>query len=191
MTRRPHDEMKQDIAALAARVVSAEGVGGLSARGLAGAAGISVGTLYNLFGDLDGVVREVNLGAMAALEEALRGALAGAGEDREARLTALAVAYSAFARADPNRWGALFRLRPERSPDPRVAVAEGRLLGLLREAAGPLPEEALRALWAAVHGVVELGTRRHLEGAEAPDYARLVVSAGLRGIAALEAEGRL
>lgn len=192
MARRPHEDMKTEIVALASGIISRERLAGLSARRLALEAGCSVGTLYNLFGDLDGVVRAANLASMEALGASLAAALEKAAPAQEPRLLALAEAYFDFADADPRRWEALFRLRPDAAEDPSLAGTEAGLFALLRKAAGNLPEEALRALWAAVHGVVELAIRRRLAGSDGAGeryYARLVVMAGLRGLAALRAEG--
>ncbi|MFK7746552.1 MAG: TetR/AcrR family transcriptional regulator, partial [Roseobacter sp.] len=53
-------DIRDRATAVAERIVLEKGGGALSARGLASELGISVGSLYNAFGDLDGVVRAVN-----------------------------------------------------------------------------------------------------------------------------------
>lgn len=192
--RRPHDELVPEVIAAAVSAIEARGLAGLTARGLAGAVGVSVGTVYNLFGDLDGVVRAVNLTTLEELHETLSSALDGAGERIEDRLTAMANAYLDYARDHSGRWQALFQYRFSTvGDDPRIDAAEEKLLALLRgAAAGHARDDALRALWAAVHGVAELAMTRRLKGetGEAERrYAGLIVRAGLRGLAALDGEG--
>lgn len=186
MTRKPHADLKREIANLAEETIATDGPAALAARPLAAAGGCSVGTLYNLFGHLDGVVREVNRRTLARLRAALDASLAAAGPSTEARLTALADAYLDFALANPGRWEALFRHRLDTPPEEEPEDA-ARLFALLRKAAGPAPtDDALRALWAAVHGVVELALSRRLlaEGDAAERrYLRIIVAAGLAALA--------
>ena len=184
-----------EVIADAVSAIEAQGLAGLSARGLAGAVGISVGTVYNLFGDLDGVVRAVNLTTLEELHGVLKGALDRAGHRVEDRLTAMANAYLDHARDHAARWQALFQYRfSTAGADPRIDAAEERLFALLRRAAaGHARDDALRALWAAVHGVAELAASRSLKGetGEAERrYAGLIVRAGLRGLATLDGEDR-
>ena len=101
---RPHAELKPELIALAGQMVEDGGMGALNARRLAKAADVSVGTLYNLFGHLDGVARAVNLETVATLRTTLEAALNAAAPTTEARLTALAEAYFDFAIAHTHRW---------------------------------------------------------------------------------------
>ncbi|MEM9765654.1 MAG: TetR-like C-terminal domain-containing protein [Pseudomonadota bacterium] len=184
--RKPHEELKAEILAEAGRLVDGEGVRALSARRLAAAAGCSVGTLYNIFEHLDGVVRTLNRETMLRLAEALADTDPGDAAPRAERLEALGRAYLAYGLAHPARWELLFRYRLETPPE-AVPGELSALLALLRRVAGPGPsDEALIALWAAVHGVVELAVARRLpnaaEGAEGRMIA-LVIEAGVRGIA--------
>ncbi|MEL6766984.1 MAG: TetR-like C-terminal domain-containing protein [Pseudomonadota bacterium] len=184
--RKPHKELRAEILAEAGRLVEGEGARALSARRLAAAAGCSVGTLYNLFDHLDGVVRSLNRETMQRLAASLNGADPGDAVPRAERLEALGRAYLAYGLAHPARWELLFRYRLE-TPAEAVPEELGALLALLRRVAGPGPsDEALIALWAAVHGIVELAVARRLpdaaEGAEGRMIA-LVIDAGVRGIA--------
>ena len=192
---RPHAELKPELTALAGQMVEQGGMGALNARRLAKAADVSVGTLYNLFGHLDGVARAVNLETVAMLYTTLETALGEAEPATEARLTALAEAYFDFAIAHTHRWDLLFRYRAETPSDGSLSAAEAELFALLAKATdGEGDPEMLRALWAAVHGVVELALNRRMVGREAGrerDHARLIVMAGLRGIAVLREEGAL
>ena len=193
--RRPHGELKPLVINLAEEIVEGEGLGGLNARRLALAADCSVGTLYNLFGHLDGIVRAVNMSSIAMLGQALQQAVDAAPEDPEQRLIAMADTYFDFATQHPHRWETMFRFRSETDDDASMTEAQERLFVLLRSAVGgQLEDNVLRAMWAAVHGVAELAINRHLSGVVAGterDYARLIVMAGLRGIAALKEEGKI
>ncbi|MEO0427620.1 MAG: TetR-like C-terminal domain-containing protein [Pseudomonadota bacterium] len=185
--RKPHEDLREAVLAEAGRLLEVEGARALSARRLAAAAGCSVGTLYNIFEHLDGVVRAVNRETMKRLAAALAEADPGEGAGRAARLEALGQGYLAYGVANPARWELLFRYRLD-TPAEALPAELSTLLALLRSVAGPGPsDEALIALWAAVHGVVELAVARRLpnaaEGAEGRMIA-LVIEAGIRGLAA-------
>lgn len=161
-TRPSRDELRQRALDAAEARIAADGYAAVAARDLAKAAGCSVGTLYNVFGDLDGVIYAVNLRTARDLRRALDDAMAGA-ETPERRLFALADAYFDFAQAHPKRWEALFRFRAKGPVDGSVGREGEALFALLKDATdGAVSDEALLALWAAVHGVVELAADQHL-----------------------------
>ncbi|MEM9784365.1 MAG: TetR-like C-terminal domain-containing protein, partial [Pseudomonadota bacterium] len=175
--------------------LAAEGVEALTARRVAGGVGVSVGTLYNLFGHLDGLVRALNRRTMTRLHARLEAALqtgthTGPGATPEARLTVLAEAYLSFAESEPAAWDTLFRHRLTTPPGPGEADADaGRfegLLALLRRAAGDgPPDDGLIALWAAAHGVTELATSRRLPETDqvtARRYLAIIIQAACRQI---------
>ncbi|MEL7140071.1 MAG: TetR family transcriptional regulator, partial [Pseudomonadota bacterium] len=109
--RKPHEDLREAVLAEAGRLLEVEGARALSARRLAAAAGCSVGTLYNIFEHLDGVVRAVNRETMKRLGAALVKADPGEGAGRAARLEALGQGYLAYGLANPARWELLFRYR--------------------------------------------------------------------------------
>lgn len=187
--RRPHDELRPDIIGLAGQIVDTDGLSALTARRLAGAADISVGTIYNLFGHLDGVVRALNVDSMARMGDALDAAVNAADANAEARLIAMAEAYFRFGVDHPHRWEALFRYRTTTPADGSIERARSKLQDRLIASVGSDEDpETLRALWAAVHGVAELAIADRLAGVDtdtANRYIRLIITAGLRGIAAL------
>ncbi|MEL6197196.1 MAG: TetR/AcrR family transcriptional regulator [Pseudomonadota bacterium] len=187
MARRPHADIRQAALQEAETILRAEGLDAMTARRIAGAAGVSVGTLYNLFGHLDGLVRAVNRRTMARLRAALTAALDGAPtESVEERLIALATAYLDFAEANPALWDALFRHRMQTPPEDATEDEVTALEDVLRRAAGPaVAQDALMALWAAAHGVVELAMNQRLpgDGTDAPRrYLAIIVRAGVRGL---------
>jgi len=189
MSKRPsHDDIREKTLRAARAVVDESGHTALNARNLAAAAECSVGTLYNVFGDLDGVIYALNLHTAQALRQTLTDALAGAGKEPYIRLLALADAYFDFAQAHPRRWEALFRFRAKGAVDGTVGREGDALFALLKDSVGgTVPDDALLALWAAVHGVVELATQQHLihyaSGSERR-YLRLILDAAMKGFAA-------
>ena len=193
--RRPHDELRPALLAAARDALEQGGLAALSARGLAQAVDVSVGTLYNLFGHLDGVVRAMNLESMGILQDELKAALAGSNDTTEAKLLAMADAYFDFAFGSPHRWEALFRYHSETPREAELDTAQEGLFEILRNVAGAdIPDEALNALWASVHGVVELAMAqrsRDPSGQAARRQAKLVVMASLRGFEVMRARGEL
>jgi AcrR family transcriptional regulator len=191
--RRPHGQLKSALIKLAEEIIEAEGLEGITARRLATSADISVGTIYNLFGHLDGVIRAVNTASLHLLHNTLKAALQSAPETVEDRLIAMAEAYVDFALSQPHRWDTLFRFRASTPADEDMHKAEALLFSLLADAAETTENpHVLRALWAAVHGVAELAVGQKLTGID-PDqsrrYARLIVQAGLRGLDAMRKDG--
>ena len=187
-TKKSHDDVRAAAIEAATGVVDAEGYHALNARKLAVAAGCSVGTLYNVFGDLDGVIYQMNLRTAQALHAELETAVKAAGRRPEDRLHALADAYFDFATAHPRRWDSLFRFRLKGKADGSVGRTGEALFGLLKDSVnGMVADDALLALWAAIHGVVELATQEHLmfyaTGSERR-YLRLILDTAFRGFAA-------
>ena len=103
------DRLRAQLIAVARTVLTTEGLGALQARRIARDAHCSVGTLYNIFGDIDGLILAANQLTLADLGCALEQAATGAvRRDLNARLMALAIAYLAFAMAHPKAWRAVF-----------------------------------------------------------------------------------
>jgi AcrR family transcriptional regulator len=150
-------------------VVAAEGAAGLTVRRVAEAIGCSVGTIYNLFADLDDLVVHV---ASAVLDE-MHAALftPPAPQDPVERLRDLAQRYLAFAVARPHLWSMLFEYVPaEDRPAPAWHLARiERLVAevqiIAASAIGAPPAEAktsVDVLWASVHGIAALALRGKL-----------------------------
>src|SRR3954467_3775589 len=97
----------------AERVIAERGLSQLKARDLAQEVGCALGTIYNVFPDLDRLVLEVNLRTLVLFESHVAGAQArksdatGGADGAIAELVRLAVAYLAVAREHPLRWRAL------------------------------------------------------------------------------------
>lgn len=178
---------------IAERLVASEGLTAVQARRVAQDADCSVGTLYNVFGGLDGLILAVNRRTLAALGDKLatasRGAQAGAAE---VRLLALALAYRDFAFGQTARWRALFehRMEPGKAVPEAYLEEQAKLFALVESClVGALEKSqntyAARALFAAVHGIVTLALDNKLgsQGAEETEQQiRFLVGTVARGL---------
>lgn len=159
------ERIRARLLAAAREVLSNEGLAALQARRLARDAACSVGTLYNIFGDIDGLILAVNQVTLRALGEALEAAARNASSrNLGERLMALARAYLAYACAHPKSWRAVFAHRlPDGVLLPHFYAADrSRLLALIEaELVAAITEPlhrrvAAHALFSAVHGIVQL-----------------------------------
>lgn len=198
--RKPQSEVRAAALKAAELIVVEEGLPALNARRVAGEAGCSVGTLYNVFGHLDGLVEAVNLLTLRMLGDEVAATLAKApaDADREARLSALAQMYLRFARTHRNRWRAVFEHRVSGAGATRLDTIERLLFGRIISAAGIDPAEvskaeadSLRMLLAAIHGVVAFAVNQTIPPKDAERYVSLIVQAGVRGYRELLQEGLL
>jgi len=134
------------------------GFSGFSAREVAKRVGYTIGTIHNVFGNVDGLVTAINTRTFALWADSLEARLVEADSDR---IAALVAAYFAFARSNPLRWSAIYEHRaPPEAISPDQAEARARLmLIVVREVAAALgrqPDDAIgtlaRSLVATVHG---------------------------------------
>jgi AcrR family transcriptional regulator len=166
------ERTRRELLVAAETLIAAEGHRAVHARRVAQMVGCAVGTVYNVYRDIDGLILAANLRTLAALGDVLRAARDAAREQGlEARLMALAVAYVGFASAHQQRWRAVFEHRlPDDYPVPPSFYDDRRgLLGLIEdEIADAMPDadgeagqdtarqDAARALFSATHGNVLL-----------------------------------
>lgn len=198
--RKPHAEQRKAALEAAELIVVEEGLSALTARRVATETGCSVGTLYNIFGHLDGLIGEVNLSTFRQMAEEASRTIRALPEEagREERLAALARMYLTYARTHRNRWTAVFEHRPQGPVDQRIQNAEQLLFARIIAAAGIDPTSAnqaeadsLRMLLAAIHGVVTFAINRTIPPADAERYVTLIVQAGVRGYREMVEEGLL
>ena len=180
-TRRERNlaEIRDRALPLAERIVLNEGMAALNARRLARDLGISVGSLYNAFGDLPAVVRAVIDRSSQMLADVLLDAVAAAEPEPRARVMALGEAYLEFAIAEPQRWWLLFEYRNTVSPDRKVEEFQIGLLDMLIDAGGGDPgsqssKQFFLLLWASIHGLVSLACRPTIVAID-PEMARRFV----------------
>ena len=167
------DVLRAETLAIGERQVAEEGLDGLQARRIAREAGCSVGSLYNVFGDLDRFIVEVNTLTLEKLRLRLEAALNESGaRDMRSGFLVLALAYARFALEHSRAWEAVFKHRRPKNAVamPRHQQEQQRLLGLIDgilEAIEPNAERRAgmaRALFGAVHGIVTLAVDDRLEG---------------------------
>jgi AcrR family transcriptional regulator len=141
------------------RQLSETGLQRFSAREVAKQVGYSVGTLYNVFGSLDGLILALNARTLSRWAAELRARLAASDGDRIATLVS---AYFQFATDNPKLWIAIFETRMADggpAPDWYQALVANLLGVVASEVAVALPGRdsatvltITRSLVAVVHG---------------------------------------
>ena len=148
----------------ARRIIDAKGLISLKVRDVAEAAGCSIGSVYNEFGDFDGLILTVNRETVQHLTAKLR---AVPSDDPRAQLHGLAAGYLAFATEHTNLLRSLFEHRMEDNrPFPNdilemvmeaFALMYSPLSRLLTKRD---PNELVmiaRTMFSAAHGIISLG----------------------------------
>lgn len=175
-------EIRVGVISAAARILAEEGLAALTVRRVADRVNASTKVIYTLFGGKDGLLEAVYLAAFDSLSEELA-APAAVAQPRE-RILALARAYRLFALAHPDLYSVMFGEASagfQPSADARrrgwaTFKAMRRSLSECRPAMSDQTADfAMRAVWAAMHGVVSLELREILGPAEISD-ALLVTS---------------
>lgn len=164
-----HEDLREAAVRAAHDLVSTEGMAGLAVRRVAERIGCSVGTIYNLFADLDDLVLHVSSGVLDDLHATLFGTPGPA--DPVDRLRDLAQRYLAFAVAHPRLWAMLFEYSPadgRPAPDWHRARVERLVVAVQETAAAALSgsgadaKASVDVLWASVHGITALALRGKL-----------------------------
>ena len=155
------------ILTLTRSLIAQGGLSAVKARKIADEADVSVGTIYNMFGPLDDLVRQANAETYDALFIHQRAALDAARSEESAprhHLQALANAYLDWVRDNHVMWAATLAFNRERhgeAPD-WYREKEVALLQIVEDALGDFEngprDEArailARALWSSIHGIV-------------------------------------
>lgn len=187
------DELTRLALDAAEEICRRDGPRGLTARRVAESIGYSPGTLYNLFGNLDGLILALNGRTLDRLSAALRAVPLDGEPQRDA--AALLERYLDFAARDRTLWALVYehRLPPgaevpawylEKAQQALEIIAEA-----LRPAAGPAADDAARMLWAALHGVLALAATGKPAVVGAEDETAMARRLVRTVIAGLEAEG--
>lgn len=157
------DRLKSTIVSVAREILRSDGLDALQARRVARGADCSVGTIYNLFGNLDMVIIAANAETLAELHGELIAATKDISDIND-KLDALARTYLSFAIERTAEWRALFEHRfttKTTVPDWYLA-AQAEMFAIVEAilaptiADPPARQEAARALFSAVHGVISL-----------------------------------
>jgi AcrR family transcriptional regulator len=188
------DKIGADVLDKAEEIIAERGLGALNARELANGTGIAVGTLYNIYGNLDGLVQRLNARTLDRLCDRLETEAAEA-EGPKDQMAAMARAYIDFANEQPLVWRAVFDHQPSGEPvraDWYSASIE-RIASLAVRILGPLfPSDQRRAarraatiIWSGVHGICALaqgGNLRHVTHADPKGLAEDLVRHYLAGL---------
>jgi AcrR family transcriptional regulator len=163
------DRLKSNIVRVAREILVSDGLEGLQARRVARGADCSVGTIYNLFGNLDMVIITANADTLDELHGELLRSKDGM-STMDAQLNAMASMYLSFAVERTTEWRAIFehRLTTKTTVPDWYLLKQSELFavveGILEQAiAAPNRRlEAARALFSAVHGVIALALNEKL-----------------------------
>jgi AcrR family transcriptional regulator len=191
-------ELREALAAAATKIVAERGYQSLKARELAAEVGCAVGSIYNVFPDIDALFLAVKARALDMLEsDVVRelGPFVAAGPDAAAeRFLKLGRVYLDFAARHWRLWSSVFEHRASDSEalsaymlrlDVILTNIEQPLHALLPDIDPAARRRLARTLFAAVHGVVSLGLDGKLGpiGAEElHEQVRSLLAATLRGL---------
>lgn len=177
--------LRDTLVDIAEAQIETDGLAVIKARGLAKAAGCSVGAIYNVFGDLEDIIIAVNGRTFGKLGRHVAKALEGkAGDPPTERMIAMSYAYLEYASEHPRSWRALFDLRMSTDMDvPEWYIAELAQLfsyinGPVRECFPELDADEVdlmtRALFSSIHGIVLLGLENRISGVPREQIRRMI-----------------
>ncbi|WP_194471789.1 TetR/AcrR family transcriptional regulator [Bradyrhizobium sp. CCBAU 51753] len=154
---------------IARRLIAAKSLRSLKVRDVAEAAECSIGSVYNEFGDFDGLILTVNRETVSALTARLT---AVPSDDPLRQLHGLADAYLGFATEHANLLRSLFEHRMEDDrPFPEdilamvmdaFAVMHAPLVRLLPDRDPGDVALLSRMMFSAVHGIISLGLEERM-----------------------------
>src|SRR5882757_1993701 len=154
---------------IARRLIATKGLRSLKVRDVAEAADCSIGSVYNEFGDFDGLILTVNRGTVQALTARL---VAVPAEDPFLQLHGLAETYLQFASEHANLLRSLFehRMEDDRPFPEDILLMVMQALALMHEPLVRLlpdrdPEQVAllaRMMFSAVHGIISLGLEERM-----------------------------
>jgi AcrR family transcriptional regulator len=154
---------------IARGLIASKGLRSLKVRDIAEAADCSIGSVYNEFGDFDGVILTVNRETVQALTARL---VAVPREDPVRQLHGLAATYLDFATEHANLLRSLFEHRMEEDrPFPEdiltmvmeaFALMHAPLVRLLPEQDPTDVALLSRMMFSAVHGIISLGLEERM-----------------------------
>jgi AcrR family transcriptional regulator len=154
---------------IARDIIAAKGLRELKVRDVAGAADCSIGSVYNEFGDFDGLILTVNRETVQALTARL---VVVGDEDPVRQLHGLAATYLAFASEHANLLRSLFEHRMENDrPFPEdilimvmqaFALMHDPLVRLMPDRDSTEIALQARMMFSAVHGIISLGLEERM-----------------------------
>ena len=156
----------------ARKIVATEGIGALSGRKVTGQIGYTIGTLYQLFDDMDDLVERMNAETLAMLYDHCR---TGAHRDGVAeQLKALAILFGEFVREHPNEWDAVmsYRYKDDHTTSEDYHREILKLFGLMENATRQFYAEGeedqhaadMAMLWASMMGILGIASSERQVG---------------------------
>lgn len=183
-----------ELALTAARQLAEDdGLRGVTARGVARKIGYTIGTIYNVFDDLDDLIVQLNTRTLDEMYASLSSLKPGSGTEKY--LYALARRYMEFTQQHPRLWGLLFEHRlPEGRTLPETYYERVfRLYELIEIAIEPYfgarqqrkKRHMARVLWSSVYGICLLGMLDKIATEESPpEMVKTLVKMFVLGIRA-------
>ncbi len=154
----PAKTSREELIALARRLIDTGGPEALTVSAVAQSAGVKAPSLYKHFADRDALLKAVEIDVLQELEAALRAGTKG--KTPRARLTSMAATYRRFAKEQPRRYEVIYARNL--ADDPELAATsqfaakplfeELERAGIARERILPLA----RTLTAFLHGFVSM-----------------------------------
>lgn len=183
--RQAHDVLKDKTLNAAERIVRGQGFAALTARSISAEVGYALGTLYNLFDNLDDVVLHVNARTLDAMHSEMKSSRS---------IGALAKSYIRFASTNPHVWQMLFEHTRKTSGalpewyqsriDRMFSLAE-QLLAKEIDVDKKSLKKSAKVLWASIHGICSLslnGTLETTKSESASVLAQALIDAYLKGV---------
>lgn len=166
-----HQELHGTILTVATEIIKDKGMRSLSARKIAREIGCAVGTIYNVFSNIDEIILTINATTIAKLESRLLDE-AKKTDDPFLVVIGLGRAYVAFSRDNYHLWSLLVdhKLSPGNTLPAWFQEKVDGLFFLVSQMVAPLvandqerADRAARVLWAGLHGVCSLAVSGKLD----------------------------
>ncbi len=167
--RKMDDEIRQHVIDAATKAMTALGLEGVKLRQVAKRAGVSVGSIYNMFEDQNALIRIVNGKTYDELHNVVATTLEKAiiaNKTQRERLHDLADAYLEYVESHQTRWLAVLSFNRSRTEAPPkwYVDKELALFKVIEDAISDFPggkndanrHAHARALWASIHGIVTM-----------------------------------
>ncbi|TNE25396.1 MAG: TetR/AcrR family transcriptional regulator [Alphaproteobacteria bacterium] len=165
------EELKEMSVVSARKIIAAQGLSNLNMRRIAGDIGYTVGTLYNVFEDMDDLMMHINAATLDSLYAALEKDVPQNDKNATRALKRIAKTYIRFAEENFNLWNVLTnyeQMTEEDRPDWYMEKT-ARLFRMVEQYLTPLckssakAERSAKILWASVHGICVLGLNGRLD----------------------------
>jgi AcrR family transcriptional regulator len=162
-----HGSLREELLEACVRLIEAEGLGAVSLRRVARAAGVSPGAPYHHFADRAALLAAISVLGFTRLTEDLKAARSQAGDAR-GMLLAMILAYVEFARSHKAYFLLMFRpelSQPDKHPDAREAAdaAFAVLTDVVGDCGAADPDGLAVSLWAFGHGLASLAIDGQLD----------------------------